>query len=44
MAFLFLFLIVLLMLFATLGVKDFGDELFHEANITIHPIGKRVEL
>ncbi len=44
MALLFLVLVVVLMLFATLGVTDFGDKLSHDANITMHPKGKRIDL
>ncbi len=44
MALVFLFLVVVLMLLGTLGVKDFGDKMFQDANITIHPEGERVKL
>jgi len=44
MALLFLSLVIILMLFATQGVKDFGDNLFKNANITIHPLGEKIKL
>jgi Na+-transporting methylmalonyl-CoA/oxaloacetate decarboxylase gamma subunit len=44
MAFVFLFLVVLLMLLGTLGVKDFGDKMFEDANITMHPEGEHIKL
>ena len=39
MALLFLFLVILLMLFATLGVKSFGDKMLKDTNIKITPQG-----
>ncbi|UCM99567.1 hypothetical protein MLC35_08010 [Sulfurimonas sp. NW7] len=44
MAVIFLFLVVILMLLGTLGVKDFGDQMFKDANITITPEGERIHL
>ncbi len=44
MALLFLFLVIILMLLGTLGVKDFGDKMFEDANITIQPQGEKIEL
>jgi len=44
MALIFLFLVIILMLIGTLGVKDFGDKMFQDANITIKPQGQRIEL
>jgi len=44
MALLFLSLVIILMLFATQGVRDFGNELFKDANITIHPVGEKIQL
>jgi len=44
MAVVFLFLVVILMLLGTLGVKDFGDQMFKDANITITPEGERIKL
>ena len=39
MALVFLFLVILLMLIATLGVKSFGDKMLEDTNIKITPIG-----
>lgn len=44
MALLFLLLIIILMLLGTLGVKNFGDQMFQDANISITPKGERIEL
>ena len=44
MALVFLLLVIILMLIGTLGVKDFGDHLFKDANITIKPEGERIAL
>ena len=44
MAIVFLLLVIILMLLGTLGVKDFGDKMFEDANITIKPEGKRIDL
>jgi len=44
MALIFLLLVIILMLLGTLGVKDFGDHLFQDANITIKPKGERIVL
>ena len=44
MAIVFLLLVIILMLLGTLGVKDFGDKMFQDANITIKPEGKRIDL
>jgi hypothetical protein len=44
MALLFLFLVIVLMLLGTLGVKDFGDKMFQDANITIQPEGEKLAL
>ncbi|WP_193150150.1 hypothetical protein [Sulfurimonas sediminis] len=44
MAIIFLILVIVLMLLGTLGVKDFGDQMFKDANITITPKGERIQL
>jgi len=44
MALLFLLLVIILMLLGTLGVKDFGDKMFQDANITIKPQGERIAI
>ncbi|WP_193111625.1 hypothetical protein [Sulfurimonas paralvinellae] len=44
MALVFLLLVIILMLLGTLGVKDFGDKMFQDANITIQPQGERIDL
>ncbi len=43
-AIVFLLIVIGLMLLATLGVKDFGDQMFKDANITITPKGERINL
>jgi uncharacterized SAM-binding protein YcdF (DUF218 family) len=42
MALLFLFLIFFLMLFATLGVKSFGDKMIENTDMKITPTGERI--
>jgi len=38
-------LVIILMLIGTLGVKDFGDKLSKDANITkMKPEGERIQL
>jgi Na+-transporting methylmalonyl-CoA/oxaloacetate decarboxylase gamma subunit len=44
MAIVFLLLVIILMLLGTLGVKDFGDKMFEDANISIKPKGERITL
>ena len=44
MAIVFLLLVIILMLIGTLGVKDFGDQMFKDANITIIPKGERIKI
>jgi len=44
MAIIFLILVIVLMLLGTLGVKDFGDQMFKDANISITPEGERIKL
>ncbi len=44
MAFVFLLLVVILMLLGTLGVKSFGDKMFEDVNVTMHPKGERIEI
>lgn len=44
MAFFLLFVVVVLMLLATLGVEKFGAKMFEEHNITIKPKGERIAL
>ena len=45
LALLFLLLVIILMLGGTLAVKDFGDQLTRDANITqMKPEGERIEL
>jgi hypothetical protein len=44
MAVVFLLLVIFLMLLGTLAVKDFGDKMFEDANITIKPIGEKISL
>jgi hypothetical protein len=44
MAIVFLLLVIILMLLATLGVKDFGDKISKDANITMHPKGEKINL
>jgi len=46
MAVIFLLLVIVLMLFGTLGVKDFGDHLLKDSgtNTTIKPEGERIKL
>ncbi len=44
MALFFLFIVIMLMLLGTLGVKDFGEQMFKDANITMQPQGERIEL
>lgn len=44
MALVFLALVITLMLLGTLGVKDFGDHLSKDMNITITPKGERIKL
>ena len=39
MALLFLFLVIFLMLIATLGVKSFGDKMLEDTNLKITPQG-----
>ena len=39
MALVFLFIVILLMLAGTLGVKKFGDKMVEDTNIKISPIG-----
>jgi len=42
LALFFLLVVILLMLIGTLGVKKFGDEMFENANITITPVGEKI--
>ena len=44
LAIFFLFVVVLLMLASTLGVERFGDKMLKDANITVLPTSKKVEL
>jgi len=44
MALIFLTVVVVLMLLGTLAVKDFGDKMFEDANITMHPEGEHLNL
>jgi len=44
MALFFLAVVIVFMLLGTLGVKEFGDNLFQEANITIKPKGEHIKL
>jgi len=46
MALLFLFLVIGLMLLATLGVEDFGNHLLQDSNVqtTMKPKGERLAL
>ncbi len=46
MALIFLFLVIALMLLATLGVEDFGDHLLKDSNVktTMKPKGERLAL
>jgi len=45
LALVFLLLVIILMLAGTLAVKDFGDKLTRDANITqMKPEGERIEL
>ena len=43
-ALLFFTVVVVLMLFGTLAVKDFGDKMFEDLNVTMHPKGEHIEL
>lgn len=42
MALVFLFLVILLMLIATLGVKSFGDKMLESTDLKITPIGEKI--
>jgi len=44
MALLFLSLVVLFMLLGTLAVKDFGEKMFEETNITMQPKGTKLTI
>jgi hypothetical protein len=44
LAFALLIFVIIMMLAGTLGVKSFGDKMFEDANITIHPEGERLKL
>jgi hypothetical protein len=44
LAFVFLALVIILMLLGTLGVKSFGDKMFEDVNVTMHPKGEKLEL
>jgi len=44
MALFFLFLVVLLMLLATMGVTKFGDEILQKTGTKVVPVGKRIDL
>ncbi|SMP87768.1 hypothetical protein SAMN06313486_10630 [Epsilonproteobacteria bacterium SCGC AD-308-P11] len=42
MALVFLFLVIFLMLIATLGVKSFGDKMLENTDLKITPTGERI--
>lgn len=44
MALLFLFLVIFLMLIATLGVKSFGDKMLENTDMQITPVGEKINL
>jgi len=44
MALVFLVVVIFLMLLGTLAVKDFGDKMFEDLNVTMHPKGEHIEL
>jgi hypothetical protein len=44
LAFLFLFIVVLLMILGTLGVKTFGDKMLEDTGVEMKPRGEKVNL
>ncbi len=42
MAFVFLMLVVFLMVLGTWGVKSFGDMMFEDTNVKMHPRGEKI--
>ncbi len=42
MALIFLFLVILLMILGTWGVKTFGDKMFENTDISIQPRGEHL--
>lgn len=44
LALFFLFVVAILMLLGTFGVKKFEDKMFRDANITIKPQGERISI
>ena len=42
MALFFLFLVIILMVFATIGVKDFGDKMIEGTGIEMKPRGEHL--
>ena len=44
LALVFLFLVVLLMILGTLGVKKFGDKMLEDTGVEMKPRGEKVKL
>ena len=44
MALVFLLLVVVLMIFGTMGVKSFGDKMLEDTDVTMKPRGEKIEL
>ncbi len=44
MALVFLLLVVVLMIFVTMGVKSFGDKMLEDTNLTMKPRGEEIIL
>jgi hypothetical protein len=44
MALVFLLLVVILMIFGTMGVTMFGEKMLEDTNVTIKPRGEKINL
>ena len=44
LAFVFLFVVIILMILGTLGVKTFGDKMLEDTGVTMKPRGEKVKL
>ena len=44
MALIFLFLVIVLMIFSTMAVKDFGENMLEDTNMTMKPRGEEIVL
>ena len=44
LAFIFLFIVVILMVLGTLGVKTFGDKMLQDTGVEMKPRGEKIKL